>query len=191
MTNTAPQVDRRVVSLPAAPISEDPEERRVPTPEELRMNEDDILSGLDAVAQVDVKTIVVYRGEKRALTFRVQSQGQDVYDNCRDASMKKQKAPQYGGVKLGTDVDRAQFNSMLIFYATVEEDRKRIWENRQAWNKYRVICGWDLIRKVLRAGEMDKAVNCIDDLSGLGDEAEGERMELAGNSSGPDGERTS
>jgi len=175
------QVPRRVVSQPARPI-EELEPNGVPSPDELSSSEDDILRGLDAAAEVDTQSIAIVRQGKVVLRFRVQSTTQEVYDRCRNESLIKEKASGYGNVRLNVDVNRAAFNSRLIYWATVEEDREKVWRNRTAWQKRNVINGWDLIAKILRNFEIESICERIDVLSGQSPESEAQTMELAGNS---------
>jgi hypothetical protein len=181
MSQTA-QAARRVVSLPVADRQEPDEEREVPSPEELGDSEDDILRGLDAAAETDTERIAIVRKGKVVLRFTVESLDQRTYDKCRDESMRKEKARGYGGVRLGVDVERAAFNSRLIYWATVEPERQRIWENKAAWRRHNVLCGWDLVGKIIRSFEMERICDRIDVLSGADAENEGQTMEVAGNS---------
>lgn len=180
MSQTA-QVARRVVSPPARPVDELPPDG-VPSPEELGASEDDILRSLDAAAEVDTQVIAIVRQGRTVLRFKVQSCTQKVYDDCRNDSLIKEKASGYGNVRLNVDVDRTGFNSRLIYHATTDEDRERIWRNRTAWRKYNVLNGWDLIAKVLRNFEMERVCERIDVLSGAAPEIEAQQLELAGNS---------
>lgn len=179
MTNTA-QVDRRVIALPSRPDEADTD--GVPSPDALSSSEDDLLRTIVEAAEPDTEPIAIYRGDKRVLRFTIQTVDMHTYERCRKLSQEKQKAKSYANLSLATDIDRAQSSSMLIFHATVPEDRKRIWENRDLWKRFNVLNGWDLVLKLLRAGEIDRICERIDLLSGYGDQAEGERMEVAKNS---------
>ena len=45
-----------------------------------------------------------------------------------------------------------------------EEDRAKIWDNKQAWNKLNVFTGLDLIDAVLKAGEKDAIYDKIEEI---------------------------
>ncbi len=74
-------------------------------------------------------------------------------------------------MKMAEDTDRVKYQSALIYEATVEEDRKNLWDNRKVWNalnatKDRIMNGLDVIEYTLKAGEKDKILEAIDKLSG-------------------------
>jgi hypothetical protein len=180
MSNTA-QVDRRVIALPGRP-DEKPDPDGVPSPDELGGSEDDILRQAIEAAEVETEPIAIYRGTKRVLAFTIQTVDMRTYENCRKLSQEKQKAKSYANLPLATDIDRAQSNAMLVYHGTVPEDKKRIWDNRTLWSRFNVLTGWDLVPKLLRAGEMERICERIDLLSGYGENAEAERLEAAKNS---------
>ena len=50
--------------------------------------------------------------------------------------------------------------------ATVEEDRDKIWDNRDAWKNLNVLNGTDLVEVVLKSGEKDEILAKLDEISG-------------------------
>lgn len=176
MTTTAQQPARRLV--PAAPVTERTDEQDRPGPDELREIEGDILRGMEEAAERDAFTYKVMRRGKVAFQFTLQSLTQPEYFDCRNKSVKKEKAKGYGNVGLVVDVDRAKLDSMLIVASTVPEDRERIWRNKAAWSRFNVVTPDDLVGKLLRAGEIEECVGRIDQLSGFNDGLQ----ELVGNS---------
>ncbi len=82
------------------------------------------------------------------------------------------KAKNLGGVKVAEDTGVTRFRSLLIYRATVEEDRKKLWNNKEAWRSMNVVNGPDLIDKVLKAGEKKAIIDKIDEISGYNDETD-------------------
>lgn len=73
-------------------------------------------------------------------------------------------------------VNAVRFRSQIIYEATDEEDRDALWNNKDAWEKLNVLNGIDLIDKVLLAGEKDRVITAIEDISGFGDDNETEEL---------------
>jgi len=59
-----------------------------------------------------------------------------------------------------------RYRSALIYQATVDEDREKIWNNKDAWKELNVLNGIDLIEKTLLAGEKDAVLELVDKISG-------------------------
>ena len=81
------------------------------------------------------------------------------------------------GIRMPEDTNRTRYQSAIIYEATIEEDRKKLWNNRKVWDalnkkKDRIMNGVDVIDCVLKAGEKDKVLEAIDKLSGFGDNLE-------------------
>ena len=75
------------------------------------------------------------------------------------------------GIKLPEDTDRIKYQSAIIYTATVEDDRKNLWDNKKVWNALRdkgiqIMNGLDVIEYTLKAGEKDRVLEAIDALSG-------------------------
>lgn len=71
------------------------------------------------------------------------------------------------GTKVAESVEVASYRSDIIYMATVEEDRKKIWDNKAAWDRLGVATGRDLIDIVLMAGEKDAVLDKIEEISGF------------------------
>lgn len=63
-------------------------------------------------------------------------------------------------------MDAARYRAQLIYEATVEEDRDKIWDNRDAWKNLNVLNGIDLVEVVLKSGEKDEILSKLDEISG-------------------------
>ena len=81
------------------------------------------------------------------------------------------------GVKMPEDTDSSLYRAALIYEATLPEDRKKLWDNKDAWEALRnkgkqIVRGVDVIETCLKAGEKDKVIDVIDKLSGYDDNIE-------------------
>ena len=75
------------------------------------------------------------------------------------------------GMRLPENTDKVKYQSAIIYEATVDEDKEKLWDNRKVWNalnakKDRIMNGLDVIEYTLKAGEKDKILEAIDKLSG-------------------------
>ena len=143
--------------------------------EELLAVEEDVLRGLlDAYEdqKEDTVTIEVARKGKVFFKFDIHGLTEKQYNDLQDKATKFKKARNLGGVKVAEETNITKFRSLLIYHATVAEDRKRLWDNKEAWNALNVLNGPDLIDKVLKAGEKKAIIDKIDEISGYTDETD-------------------
>ena len=138
--------------------------------EELLAVEGAILDGLLGAyqdQQEDTVTIEVARKGKTFFSFDIHGLTEQQYNDLQDRATKFKKAKNLGGVKVAEETNVTRFRSLLIYHATVQEDRTRVWDNKEAWRTLGVLNGPDLIDKVLLAGEKKAIIDKIDDLSGF------------------------
>lgn len=136
--------------------------------------EGDVLRGLLGLYednQEDTTTIEIARKGKVYITFDIRGLSEKQYNDLQDMATKFKNAKNLGGVKVAEETNVTKFRSLLIYHATVEEDRKRIWNDREAWKALNVLNGPDLIDKILKAGEKSAIIDKIDELSGYGMES--------------------
>lgn len=137
--------------------------------EDILGNEDALLKGLmDAANTVkdDVRKVEISRNGKLFFAFHLTGLMEDEYAECREKATTYIRAKKLGGLKLPEDTDTTAYRSHLIYLATVPEDRKKLWDNKKAWDQLKVCNGPELIDRVLKAGEKEKIVDLIDELSG-------------------------
>lgn len=137
---------------------------------QLRTYEGDILKGLLAAADFrddedNVVPIEIARNGVVLFTFRIRPLSEEEYNLCKEKNTKYVRNKQLG-IKFPEDTNATRYRSQLIYEATVEEDRAKVWDNKEAWRALNVLNGIDLIDKVLLAGEKDAVLNKIDDISG-------------------------
>ena len=137
----------------------------------VRMYEDDILGGLMAAAAYktdmdEVAKIQIIRHKAVVLEFRIRPLSEDEYVKIkkRNTNYKKNKA---NGLRIAESIDSADYRSELIYEATIEEDRTKIWDRTDAWEKCNVGNGIGLIDVVLKAGEKDAILEKLDEISGF------------------------
>ncbi len=139
----------------------------------LLSSEDDILAALMGAADFREETaeINIKRKGKIILRFNVHGLSEAEYNRCRRKNTKYSKN-RTAGAKIPEEVDAARYRAMLIYEATTDEDRQKIWQNKKAWQELRVLNGVDLIMATLKAGEQDAVCEEIDKLSGYYDDEE-------------------
>lgn len=146
------------------------EEENTLTTEEIIDNETDILRGLlDAAndtAEIS-QTIEIARRGKVFFRFNIRPLTEAEYNACRDKATKYKKNRRLGGIKMPEEQDTSRYRSLLIYEATVDQDKERVWNNKKVWEQLNVISGVQLIDKVLLPGEKEAVIMQIDKLSGF------------------------
>lgn len=137
---------------------------------QLLAHEDDILGALMAAADFandedEIIRMEITRKGRVAFSFRIHPLTEEQYNECRKRNTKYVRNRSMG-VKMAEEVNTARYRSCLIYEATVPEDRKKIWDNKTAWNRLAVLNGPDLISRVLKAGEKDMVCDKLDEISG-------------------------
>ena len=150
----------------------DPEEDM----EQLRAHEEDFIQGLINAAgyhQEEKQRIEIVREGKLLFAFRIRPLSEEEYERC-----KKKNTKYVRNKRLGTTVPEETFvvkyRASIIYQATVMEDRESLWDNHDVWDSMKsmglpVMNGLDVIEYSLKAGEKDKVIEAIDNLSGYGD----------------------
>ena len=133
----------------------------------LRTYEGDILGGLLAAASFrdEAKTVEIARNGIVLFKFRIRPLSEGEYNRCKEKYTTYKRNKQFG-VRIPDKTDTISYRSALIYEATVEEDREKLWDNREAWRKLDVLSGVELIGRVLKAGEKDAVIDLIDKISG-------------------------
>lgn len=145
----------------------------------IRANEEDFIQGLLRAAEYateETQRIESVRGGKLYFAFNIRPLSAAEYDKCRQKNTKYVRSKQFG-VKVPENTNRVKYQSQVIYTATIDEDREKLWDNRKVWDALnaktdRIMNGLDVIEIVLKAGEKDKIMEAIDALSGYDDELE-------------------
>lgn len=158
-------------------------EEREFTPEQngnqLKVHEEDFLQGLiDAAGYVEEEKqrIEIAREGRLLFAFSIRPLSESEYNSCKKKHTKFVRNRSLG-VKMPEDTDNVKYRADLIYRATVEEDKKNLWDNKKVWEALRnkgmqIVSALDVIEYSLKAGEKDQVVDCIDKLSGYHDNLE-------------------
>lgn len=151
----------------------------LPQKEELLRNEAEIIKGLLEAANYkeeedNIQPIEIKRNGKLLFTFNIRPLGEDELLRIRKMSVNMVKNP--GGKhlpKIEGELRLGEFRSRKIYAATVDADRKLLWDNPQIkqglkLKGYDIIEGYEVIDKVLMAGEKDHIADLVDEISGYG-----------------------
>lgn len=145
----------------------------------IRANEEDFIQGLINAAEFtteETQRIEIVREGKMYFAFNIHPLSSEEYEKCRKKHTKYIRNKQLG-MKMPDTTDRVKYQSEIIYQATVDEDKKKLWDNRKVWDALnakedRVINGLDVIECTLKAGEKDKILETIEKLSGYDDDME-------------------
>ena len=147
-----------------------------PSQEQILMSESELLRGpIEAGTEKDSEAayerIQIRRNGKLKFEFRIRPISEDESLACHDHATKF--APRKRGQpKREIETNMSKFRSWLIYTATVDEDRAKLWDNKQAQQAFNVLQGVDLIDCVLLSGEKDRIIDRINEISGYSDEAD-------------------
>ena len=132
----------------------------------IRANEEDFIQGLiDAAefASEETQRIEIIREGRLYFAFNIRPLSSEEYEKCRKKHTKS--------VRNKEDTNRVKYQSEIIYAATVDGDKEKLWDNRKVWSalnakKDRIMNGLDVIEYSLKAGEKDRILEAIDKLSG-------------------------
>jgi len=155
-------------------FSESPAGVEASTQEDILMNENELLRGLieagtEKEKESAYKKIQIKRGGSLRFEFRIRPVSEEESITCHEHATRY--APRKRGQpKKEIETNMAKFRSWLIYTATVDEDRKKTWDNKKAQEALDVLNGVDLIDAVLLSGEKDRIIEEINNISGYGDD---------------------
>ena len=139
----------------------------------IRANEEDFIHGLIAAADFaseETQRIEIIREGRLFFAFHIRPLSSEEYEKCRKRHTKYVRNKQFG-MKMPEDTNRVKYQSAIIYEATTDADKEKLWDNHKVWNainakKDRIMNGLDVIECALKAGEKDKIFDAIDKLSG-------------------------
>lgn len=140
---------------------------------QMRIHEDDFIQGLiDAASYTsdEVQHIEIARGGRVYFAFDIRPLSEEEYDRCKKKYTKYVRNKQFG-MKLPEETNSVKYRDLLIYTATTEEYKTKLWDNKTIWEALRakglqIMNGLDVIEYSLKAGEKDRVLECIDSLSG-------------------------
>ncbi len=152
----------------------EPEEKQLPSKEEILQNEDEMIAGLLEAANFKdnsdfQKKIEIRRNGKLLFSFFVRPLTEEEIQDCRKRATKRRPDPrgkQFGMIEVETNF--IKFRSYKIMAATVDKGQGVLWSNKKLKEKLNVIEDIDVIDMVLMGGEKDQISDIIDEISGYG-----------------------
>ena len=152
----------------------EPEEKQLPSKEEILQNEDEMIAGLLEAANFKdnsdfQKKIEIRRNGKLLFSFFVRPLTEEEVQDCRKRATKRRPDPrgkQFGMIEIETNF--IKFRSYKIMAATVDKGQGVLWSNKKLKEKLNVIEDIDVIDMVLMGGEKDQISDIIDEISGYG-----------------------
>lgn len=151
--------------------------------DDLLMSEADIIAGFLGAVEDKVKItrlIEIARQDpadktKTKVYFRFEIAGLDEedYNKARQQSTTYKKNRNLGGIKMPDETNTTDYRSRLIYEATVADAKignTKIWDHPQIKKalegQHGLLAGHEVVEIALKAGEKDKIVEMIDELSG-------------------------
>lgn len=149
----------------------------LPEKEVIEQTEEQLIEGLLFAAEAkygedEQKVINIKRAGKVVFTFKVRPLSEDELMRIRKTSTPTYPNPANKKLKIEGEIRYGEFRSKKIYEATVEEKSgQKIWDNQTLKAKmnakgYDIIESWEIIDKVLLAGEKDAVSDLIDQISG-------------------------
>lgn len=165
------------------------QERRPTKEEEALQKEPDYLErmlGRARSSQEAVAEIPIYFGENPEpfLVFHIKPLTEmEMRADYNTATRWRAASRETNYQRVAQETNDAMFKGLVIYRATIPEERKRYWDNRELQAAYGVVSAWEVIHHVLRPGGVLQAFNIINKVNGFKDEMELE--DLLPNSSVP------
>lgn len=146
------------------------------TTSDVLQNESNILASLLELGNTrnnpdEYHTICIRRKEEVKLQFRIRPLSEQEMLSCSEQATKYAPA-QNGKPRTPLKTDTPKMRSLFIYTATVDEDRKKIWDNPQAKASFNVLESCDMIDIILKGGEKEQVLQKIDEISGYYDSVE-------------------
>lgn len=147
------------------------------TQKQLLTKENDFIAGMiKAAADKTDETakLQIIRSGKMYFEFSIHALGEEEANKCRKKHTKYVRNKQIG-IKFAEETDTAKFRSSLIYHATIEADREKLWDNKQVWQGLiaqgkQIVTALDVIEAVLLGGEKDMVIDQINKISGFNSE---------------------
>lgn len=139
-------------------------------------DEYDLVSSLLAAAEYQqtpdmIKEVEIRRKGRLYFTVHVHPVSEDDISFARKKSSKLYENPQGKKLpKIRGELDSNLFNSWIIYLATTEEDRGKIWGNGVVMQKFNLLKPVETINSLLIAGEKSQLIDLIFDISKMTDE---------------------
>ena len=115
-----------------------------------------------------VTTIDLCRNGKFLFSFSIHPIGDEEVKALRKRATSYMPNPANKKLpKIEKDFDDGLFNSLIIYAATVEEDKQKIWGNPAIMQKFNLVNPYDSINKLLTVGEKADISSKVVSISGM------------------------
>lgn len=109
------------------------------------------------------RLISIKRDGRILFKFTIEAIDEDTWRKCRRQNLINKG-------KRSEELNSARFLAQAIYEATIEEDKKRLWQNQAVWNKLDVASGIDVVNIILTPGEKTKIAEVLEELGGYDDD---------------------
>lgn len=135
--------------------------------------EEDFINGLLAAAEFQSeetlrKEIEIKRAGKSYFSFTIRPLSNEEFQSARKKATKYMPNPQNRKLPpIEKDFDSAAFHYWIIYFATIDEDREKVWNNAEIKKRFGLFQPIESIELLLMPGERTRIVDIIMDISGL------------------------
>lgn len=132
------------------------------------MSEDELIKNILEAANFENdedlwREIEIARNGKVLFSFRVRPLTGEELERSKKEGRKYTKAR---GRKVLDDIDEQAIRAWIIYTATVDEDKAKIWDNDRVKRSLNCLHGTDVVQETLRPGEINAIVDVLDEISG-------------------------
>lgn len=149
------------------------EDREIITGLEATKNPDaeyDLVASLLEAADFrnDLTTVEIRRNGKFLFEVNIHPVGDEEVKAIRKKATTMMPNPQNRKLpKIEKEFNSGMFNSLLIYTASTDEDRKNIWGNETIMKKYNLVEPYESIDKLLTVGEKAALSDKVIEISGM------------------------
>ena len=109
------------------------------------------------------RTINIVRKGKTLFQFTIEPLDERTIEKARKQNIKNKG-------RRNEELDGNRYVAQLIYEATIEEDKNRIWRNKEVWDKLNIANGADAVQAILTPAERANLENIILDMLGFNED---------------------
>lgn len=135
----------------------------------VKANEENFIQGLIGAAGFanETQRIEIVRSGKLLFAFNIHPLTATEYNDCKEKHTKYVRSKQLG-MKLPETTYSVKYRSEIIYQATTEDDRKKLWGNKAIWNAL-------LAQGLQIMGPLDVIDYCLNSMTYLGNDTDYKR----------------